>query len=390
MARATATGRERVRDAVGRAAPAIEQGREDGERERRLPDATAAALREAGLFKLWTPREYGGDEVDLPLFMEAVEEVSRIDGAAGWTFANLAGGALLTAFLPEAGAGEVYRHGPNVTIGGSVVPNGRAVPVEGGYRLSGRWPLVSGCHHADWLACVALVLDGETPRTAPTGAPDLQVMFIPRGEAEILDTWYSLGLRGTGSTDVAVEEVLVPERRASALFGAPVRVAGPLYRIGVLPLFSMALACVLLGTARSGIEAFVTLAKAKTPTMSQTGLAARPTIHAEVARATAMVESARAYLYRVAEDLTAAVAATGAVPDELEASRRLACATAGAACPRAVAQVYALAGATPVYAGHPLERCLRDIHTASQHLAVSPVWWEKTGQFYFGQGLGMP
>lgn len=379
-----------MRDAVERAAPAIEQGREDGERERRLPDATAAALREAGLFKLWTPREYGGDEVDLPSFMEAVEEVSRIDGAAGWTFANLAAGAVLTAFLPGEGARGVYGRGPNVAIGGSVVPNGRAVPVEGGFRLSGRWPLASGCHHADWLACVALVLDGETPRMAPTGAPDFRVMFFPQGEAEILDTWHSLGLRGTGSTDVAVEEVFVPERLASGLFAAPVQVGGALYRIGILPLYSMALACVLLGTARAGIEAFVTLARAKTPTMSQTGLAVRPTVHAEVARATALVESARAYLYRVAEGLTAAVAAGGGVPDELEASRRLACAGAGAACPAAVDLVYALAGATPVYAGHPLERCLRDVRTASQHLAFSPVWWEKTGQFYFGQGLGMP
>jgi hypothetical protein len=102
------------------------------------------------------------------------------------------------------------------------------------------------------------------------------------------------------------------------------------------------------------------------------------------------VQSARAFLYEVADEMMAAVNAGGTVPEGLEARRRLACANVGASCTQAVDKLFALAGSTPVYSGHPLERCLRDVHTAAQHLFVSPVWWEKTGQYYFGQGLGMP
>jgi alkylation response protein AidB-like acyl-CoA dehydrogenase len=240
------------------------------------------------------------------------------------------------------------------------------------------------------MSGVSLVMDGDTPLLGPNGAPDLKVMFFRRDEAEILDTWHSVGLRGTGSTDFAVREVVVPERRVFSLFTTPPQVAGALFKVGILPLYSMALTTVLLGIARAAIDAFVELAKAKTPTLSQTGLATRPTVHAEVARAEALLQSARAYLYEVAAALMEAARAGTSDPEGLEAKRRLACVHAGTSCTTVVNSLWTLAGTTPIYAGHRLERCLRDVHTASQHLAVSPVWWEKTGQFYFGLGLGMP
>jgi alkylation response protein AidB-like acyl-CoA dehydrogenase len=153
--------------------------------------------------------------------------------------------------------------------------------------------------------------------------------------------------------------------------------------------FFTALATVGLGIARAAIDAFVELAKAKTPTLSQSGLATRPTVHAELARAEATYQSARAYLHEVAHEIDAAVQ-TGPVPEELEARRRLACVNAGEASVRVVDAMYRLGGTTSINAGQTLDRCLRDVHTVNQHLAVSPVWWEKTGQYYFGLGLGMP
>jgi indole-3-acetate monooxygenase len=390
MAAIAEAPRDHLRSVVDRLRPVIERHREEGERERRLADAVVLAMREDGLLRLWAPREFGGDEISVPSFMETVESISRVDAAAGWTFANLATGAVLAAFLPETGAREIYADGPDVAVPGSIAPRGRADPVSGGYELTGRWPLASGCAHGDWLAAVALIFDGDTPRVGPGGAPDLQVMFFRREECEILDTWNSVGLRGTGSTDFTVERLFVPERRVFALFTALPGVSGPLYRAGIMVLFSMALSSVLLGIARAAIDAFVELAKAKTPTLSQAGLASRPTIHAEVARSEALVQSARAFLYQVADEIMATVQASSALPDKLEASRRLACVNAGVASVEVVDRMFALAGATPVYSGHPLERCLRDVHTASQHLVMSPVWWEKTGQYYLGFALGMP
>jgi alkylation response protein AidB-like acyl-CoA dehydrogenase len=155
-------------------------------------------------------------------------------------------------------------------------------------------------------------------------------------------------------------------------------------------MFAMVISSVIPGIARAAIDSFVELATAKTPTLSQSTLGTRPTIHAELARVEALVQSARSFLYEVAEEMMASVKAGQPVPDELEARRRIACVNVGASCTQAVDKLFALAGTTPIYSGHRLERCLRDIHTASQHLFVSPVWWEKTGQYYFGLGLGMP
>jgi indole-3-acetate monooxygenase len=376
---------------IKRITPLIEEHRDEGERERRLPQAVVAGMREAGLFQLWTPKEYGGTEADLPTFMETVEALARVDTAAGWVFGVAAGGGLLTAFLPPDSAKEICAGGRGAMMPGASSPNAaRAVAVDGGYKVSGRWPLASGADHGEWLGIVTMVFDGDIPRMDAHGAPDFKSMTLPRTDCTVLDTWHSLGMRGTGSTDLMVDDVFVPENRVFSVFTAQPQVSGPLYRLGVLPMFAMAIAAVMPGIARHAIDSFVQLAREKTPTFSVNGLATRPTIHAEVARAEALVQSSRAFLYDVAEEMMASVNAGEPVSEELEARRRLACSNVGASCTEAVDRVFKLAGSTPVYTGHALERCLRDVHTAGQHLFVSPVWWEKTGQYYFGLGLGMP
>jgi alkylation response protein AidB-like acyl-CoA dehydrogenase len=379
-----------LKAAVDRIAPVIEAHREQAEQERRLPNEVVAAMRQAGLLRLWTPKEYGGSEVNLRTFMELGESIARIDSAAGWIFATGGAGSLLTAFVPPSSASQIYAAGPDVILPGASAPVGRALPVEGGYRLTGRWPLASGCQHGDWLGVVTMVFEGEAPRMDAHGAPDFKSMFLPRQDCEILDTWYSMGMRGTGSTHFAVNDAFVPEDRTFSVFSDRPKVAGALYNIGVLPMFAMTVCSVFPGIARAAIDSFVEMAKGKVPTFSQTGLATRPTIHAEIARVEALVQSARALLYEVADEMMASVEAGQPVSEDLEARRRLACTNVGESCKQAVERVYALAGATPIYSGHELERRLRDIQTASQHLFASPVWWEKTGQFYFGQGLGMP
>lgn len=361
-----------------------------GEDERRLPPSVFDAMRSAEMFSLIAPREYGGAEVGLKTVMETIEALAREDGAMGWTYAILAGGPMLTAYLPPEGAREVFNGDANQPFPGSVIPAGKAIPVPGGYRVSGRWPLASGSRYGDWIGCTALILDDGVPRLGPSGAPDIHTMLLRREECRFFDTWQSVGLRGTGSIDFSADDVFVPETRVFSVFGASSQVQGPLYRAGPVVLFSMKLSSVFAGIASRALDEFVALAMNKTPTLSQTGLAVRSTIHAEVARAQAQVQSARAFLHAVADEVMDAVQSTGQVPESIEVRRRLACANTAAVCRQAVDTVFNLAGSTPVYSGNALERCLRDIHVASQHLLVSPVWWEKTGQYYFGQGLGMP
>ncbi|HWC28559.1 MAG TPA: acyl-CoA dehydrogenase family protein, partial [Dehalococcoidia bacterium] len=357
--------------AVERIRPIIEAHRDEGERERRLSKEVVAAMQREGFFDLWLPAEYGGAEVDLPTYLRAVEALAEIDSAAGWTLANSGTAAVQAAFLPEAGAREVF--GNRVFTAGSVTPRGRAVPVDGGYRVSGQWPLASGAHHAEWIGGCCMVFDGDAPRMAH-GMPDFKLMFFPASDCKVLDTWHSSGMRATDSTDFAVEDAFVPEARTFSLFTAESRLQAPIYRMRIEMHFFTALPTVSLGVARSAIDTFVELAKQKTPTLSQTGLAVRPTIHAEVAKAEALYQSARAYLYEVAREIADAVATGPGVPEELEARRRLACVNLGEACCKVVDMMYKLGGSSSIYSGQRLDRCLRDMHTLNQHLAVSPVW----------------
>lgn len=374
--------------AIDRVRPVIEHHRDEAERERRLSGAVVAAMQAEGLFSLWLPKEYGGAELDLPSYLKVVEELSRIDAAAGWTLANTGTSGVQAAFLPEAGAREVF--GAGALTAGSITPRGHAVPVEGGYRVSGRWPLASGCQQASWLGGNCLVFDGDAPRMGPGGMPDFKLMFFAAADCSILDTWYSTGMRGTGSADFAVQDAFVPEHRTFSLFTVQPRLPGPLYKMRIEMHFFTALACVGLGIARAAIDEFVGLARAKTPTLSQSALGSRPTVHAEVARAEALYQSARAYMHEVAREAWDAVTTGEGVPEAVEARRRLACVNVGEACVKAVDMMYRLGGVSSIYTGQALDRCLRDIHTVNQHIAVSPVWWEKTGQYYFGLGLGMP
>src|SRR3990172_4077370 len=200
MATTTRIGERDLQATVERIRPVIEQHRDEAEQDRQLSKAVVTAMRKEGLFDLLLPKGFGGAEIDLPAYFSAIEEISAIDSVAGWNFVIMATGAVQAAFLPEAGAREVF--GDGALTAGSVIPAGRAVPVDGGYRLSGRWPLMSGCHHAQWIGGNSLVFEGEAPRMLPGGPPDFHIMWFPANECKILDTWYSTGMRGTGSTDV--------------------------------------------------------------------------------------------------------------------------------------------------------------------------------------------
>lgn len=384
---ATDTSVASALETVERLRPVIEHHRDEGEGDRRLSPAIVQAMDSEGLFRYWLPVQYGGNELDLPTYLRVVEELSRLDSATGWIQGIIGTSAILSAYLPDEACREMFREGMKSV--GSVIPRGQAIPVEGGYRVSGRWPLMSGCHHADWIAGNSIVIENGAPRVNEQGIPDFTMMIFPAEDGQIIDTWHSTGMRGTGSADFAVDNVFVPAHRTFSVLTAQPRIQGPLYRLRIDVLFYMGLTVVGLGIARRAIDSFMEIARTKTPSLSQSPLASRATVHAEVARAEARYLAARAFFYEVAGELMAAAIA-GDVPEALEARRRLACVTVAEACESVVDAMFRLAGTLVIYTGHQLERCLRDIHTINQHLAVSPVWWEKTGQFYFGQGLGMP
>ncbi len=353
--------------------PQIRAFSDEAESLRRLPPELVRVLSEAGLMRLGLPQQYGGAELDPVSFLEVVEEVARHDSAAGWCVMIASTTSPLAAYLPEKEAARIYGGDPLTVTGGAIAPSGTGRSVKGGYGVTGRWQWGSGTQHCSWIVGGTL-----------TDAGDYRLMFFPADDVEIIDTWYSSGLRGTGSNDFAVSDLFVPESRAVAIVGAPPRLQRPLYLFPLFSLLSLAVASVCLGVARRAIDELIELAEVKTPAFSGKRLAASSMTQVDVAKAEAALGSARAFLIDEIGKTWDAVLAGREVSLEQRARMRLASANAGARCVEAVDLAYHAGGGTSVYAKSPLQRCFRDIHTASQHIMVAPRTYELFGRLRLG------
>ncbi|HJR18023.1 MAG TPA: acyl-CoA dehydrogenase family protein, partial [Gemmatimonadales bacterium] len=251
---------------VERIGPLIRQHAAAAERERRLSREVMRALAEAGLFRLLLPRSLGGLEVDPVTCSRIVEEVARYDSAAAWALQAGNEGAWWAARLPEEGSNEVYERNPSAIMSAAFHPPQQAVEVSGGYRITGRGPLASNIHDAEWLFLTALVMEGGRPRTA-NGMPEMIGVVLRASEAQIVDTWDSLGMRATDSNDVVVENAFVPATRTFPLLPdyEPTRhFRGPLYRFPASGVAIFVVAPVPLAVARAAISEVRELAQRKT------------------------------------------------------------------------------------------------------------------------------
>ena len=398
MSSATSTGPEtlyRLADSVDtnlietarRIGPVLRDHIEDGEREGRLPLPTLKALSDAGLLSMLTPRSLGGLEVDPITYARVVEEVSIHDTSAGWTLTNSLLWAFLCARLPDQGAQDVLRKDPRALMAATISPPLKAVPVDGGYRISGRGTFASNCHHAVWIGAACVVDGGRQPPNAGSGGPEMIWAYMPAEDCRILDTWHVMGMKGTGSNDIQVDESLVPEHRTFPFvpeFVLGPKFKGPLYRFPFLGMASAALPPVMLGVARAAIDEVTTLAQGKTPAGSPTTLRERPATHAKLGQAEAGLRSARALLY----ETLAQTWETTLRGDEISMAQRadlvLASVNAATRAAQAVELMYSLAGTTGIYSKSPLERFFRDTQVARQHRFYTESRYETFGRMYFG------
>jgi alkylation response protein AidB-like acyl-CoA dehydrogenase len=365
--------------------PLIRAHRDEAEQIRHLPTRVADAMREAGLLQFYLPRSMGGLEESPLNFFRAIEIMSRADGSAGWC-AMLAGN--LSAFLGwlPAEVGRAMVGTPaDFRAAGSVRPEGRAAPVDGGYRVTGRWDFASGVHHANWLMCSCVVMDGDAPRLSPSGFPQTRTLWVPAASARIEDTWSVMGLRGTGSHDFVVEDVFVPATHSFSP-AEPSCEPGPLYhpRMTSVVLWTGTVANAL-GIARGAIDAFVELAARTGTTMGRTVmLRDRPYIQARLGEAEAIVSAARAYVLAAVGEAWAAVCRGAADPGRQIAQARLAIVHGMHEAVRAVDLIFHAAGSNAVYTKNPLERHFRDVHVAVQHAAGLPGQYESAGKVMLG------
>jgi alkylation response protein AidB-like acyl-CoA dehydrogenase len=194
-------------------APLIAEYREESEDQRYLAKPVYEAMRELGLFKLWQPKALGGDEIDMHTALEITELLATFDGSTAWNFMIGLQSSGLLGFMPEHMALEMMAGDPDATLGGSGMPGGIAVPVEGGYRVSGRWAFGSGSTHTRWLCGNCLIQDDGVTRMGDDGNPEMRMMWFNSDEYTLIDTWHTMGLRASGSNDFEVKDVFVPEDR---------------------------------------------------------------------------------------------------------------------------------------------------------------------------------
>ena len=362
-------------------APQIQTSADEIERSRRIPLPLVHAMAQAGLFRLWIPRSLGGEETDPMTLVRVVEEVSRADGAAGWCLAIGGEYGAFGGYLSADAAREIYGSDPLVRTAGALRPFGNAVVVEGGYRVTGRWPLGSGCQHSGWIVGGCRILDGDQPRLMPDGRPLVRLLFSPAADCEILDTWRSIGLRGTGSHDYTVTDVFVPAARSLSFREPPVE-PGPLYAMSTIALFAPVLAAVGLGIARHAIDILLELARTKIASRSRQSLREDATMQASLGQAEAALRSGRAFLYETLGEAWAVVNAGQRLNVSQVAMLWLASTHATTAARQATELMFNAGGSASPYESAGLERCMRDIHAVGQHLTLAPPNYQMAGQAF--------
>ncbi|MDH3685493.1 MAG: acyl-CoA dehydrogenase family protein [Myxococcales bacterium] len=371
-------------------APLVREGADEAERDRRLPERVAIALAEAGLHRIAAPASVGGGECSPRTQIETIEAIASADGASGW---NLMIGVenlgFLGATLPLETARELFSD-PRLIVAGALNPLGRATPCSGGYRVTGQWPFASGCHNAHYFWGQCVVYDGDAPAPGPDGGLQMREALVPASEFEILDTWHVSGMRGSGSHDVAIRDVFVPEERITAAMSTPPREQGTLFRLPPLCRLAYNKIGVSTGIARAALDHFASFAAETKRRGSSKPLCDKPAAQAAMAEAEIALRSGRAFVLEAVEELWDAVEVGDEIGPRQRAIVHLACSNAAAAAVRAVEAVHTAAGSAANFESHPLERCLRNVRVVPQHIMASAQWIESAGGALLGQPHELP
>jgi indole-3-acetate monooxygenase len=366
-------------DAIDRASALARELAASTERERALAPELVGELCATGLMRGCAPSSLGALEAPPAVTLSGAERIAQGDASAGWCVSIAATSSLLSAYLPEEGAAEIFAD-PRTVAAGVWAPRGKAVAVDGGLRVSGRWSFCSGISHSDWLfaGCVLEDPDGSAE------APALRVAALPKAELEILDTWRTSGLRGTGSHDALANELFVPDHHVLSLIDTPPRIDAPLYRFPIFGFFALSIAAAALGNARGAIDDLSELAAGKVGQGSSRVLAERPATQAAVGEAEAALRAARALCYEAIEEAWAASQLDEPVGEPLRLGLRLAATHAVRTSAEVARSMYDLGGGTAIYEDSPLQRRFRDAHTATAHFQVNPATWELGGRLLLG------
>lgn len=352
------------------------------EEARRLPADIAQKFASAGLFRLVTPSAYGGLECTPKQIVDIVETVAEANASAAWCVMIGATTAMNAAYMQPEHAREIYAD-PDVITGGVFAPMGKASDEGDHYLVTGRWQWGSGSANCTWLCGGALIFEDGELKTLPSGRPDARMMIFPASDAELIDTWHTMGLKGTGSGDIEVKALRVPKARSVSLVTDTPQVDGALYKFPAFGLLSLGVAATAMGNASGALQAFTDLAGAKKSQGSRKTLSERANVQAALARLTATFRAARAYLHDEIEQTWDVAETESAIPVERRAALRMACTHMVRTAADICRETYDLGGGAALFNDNDLQRRFRDAHAMTQHIVTAPSTWELTGRLLF-------
>ncbi|HKR05091.1 MAG TPA: acyl-CoA dehydrogenase family protein [Bacteroidia bacterium] len=373
--------------------PEISKYVDEDETNRRLSPPVVKALRDAGFFKLFLPGALGGLEADPVTTARVIEEVARHNTAAGWSLMVANTIPMMIVRLSDEGINALYGNNPDAFIAGSVHPPMSATRVKGGYSITGRNPLFSNVHEAQWLFVLAFVME-QGQMKMHNGHPEMIGAVMKAGDCEIIDTWHTIGMKATDSNDVSAKDVFVPDYLSFPLDpeGVPnPRFTGPLYRF---PASGANIAClfppVSLALARNAINELKTLAEKKTPLGSMVSIKQKGAMQRKLGIAEALLQSSRAFLYEAIEECWEKTRAGKEVTREDKARLLLAATHTNQSCTRAVDLMYSAAGSTAIYTRNKIAHYFTDAQVLKQHGFVNESRYETAAQIYFGLPSDLP
>ncbi|MFT5685468.1 MAG: 3-hydroxy-9,10-secoandrosta-1,3,5(10)-triene-9,17-dione monooxygenase [Myxococcota bacterium] len=354
---------------------------------RRLSAETIADFKEAGFFRILQPARYGGFEMDPRVFFTVQTIIAAACPSTAWCLGVIAVHAWQLALFPEAAQEAVWGEDTSVLISSSYMPVGKVTPVEGGYRLSGKWGFSSGSDHCQWAFLGAFVPAGEGK------PPDMRTFLVPRKDYELLDTWHVSGLRGTGSNDVVVKDAFIPEahthRFADGFLcqspGNAINTA-PLFRVPFGQIFVRSVSTAAIGMAQGALTAYEDICKAKISRASGKKSKESPSAQQAAAAASAKIRTTWMVLEHNFDQMMAAARAGEKISIADRVQYRYDSAVAASDCAAVIRSLFANAGSGAIFLDSPLQVYFQDVHAAAGHYAnnlESPG--NNLGRVRFGQ-----
>jgi indole-3-acetate monooxygenase len=347
---------------------------------RTLPRAAVETLRDLGVFGLKSPAELGGTPLDPLSFCDVIEELAYIDVSVAWAAMIGAGSnGLAGSWLPGEGARTVFAAGrrPPV-VAGQLSPRGTGIPVAGGYVVTGHWGFSSGILHADWLMGMFAEQASRCPPGQDTGPKRMIVFAIPAEQAEIIDNWHVAGLQGTGSMDWKVRDLFVPVELTYD-FHTPAARGGDLSRLGMPSFASNEVPPLCIGLARRALDDMTVLATRTARFPGGTAVSERPVFHKELGRAEIKLKAAR-LAHRDAMATAWETAKSGSTPSKNEyVALTVASIFTAETCTEVVTDLFRYGGGRVLELSNPMQRHLRNVLAARQHVGMSEETYEAAG-----------